>query len=153
MRAKARAIAAASCAVVLVAATAATAGTSITLAAFAKRANAVCVDYHRRTAKLPHPQLGDFPGVVKLARAALVIVGVENRKLRAIPLPSAKRTLAEKWLSRGYRVPKLLRDLEHAGELKSLTRALAANQALQANGAERRVLPRRLGMRACARST
>jgi hypothetical protein len=155
MRPKARAIAAASCAVVLGAATAATAtaGSSITLAAFAKRANAVCVDYHRRTAKLPHPQLGDFSGVVKLARAALVIVGVENRKLRAIPLPSTKRTLAEKWLSRGYRVPKLLRDLEHAGELKSLTRALAANQALQANGAERRVLARRLGMRACARSS
>jgi len=153
MRPKALAIAAAACAVVLVAATSATAGSSITLSAYAKRANAVCADYHRKAATLPHPQLADFPGVVKLARAALVIVNTENGKLRAIPLPSTKQAVVEKWLNRGYRVPKLLRALKHAGELENLTRVLAANQALQANGAERRTLARRLGMRACTRSS
>jgi len=97
--------------------------------------------------------MADFPGVVKLARAALPIVRAHNRMLRAIPLPSAKRVLVEKWLSRGYRVPELLRTLRRAGELESLPRVLAANQALQANGAERRALARRLGMRACTRAS
>jgi len=147
-----RAIAAVACALALVAVTSASASSSITLRAYAKRANAVCADYHRKAANLPRPQLRDFPGVVKLARAALVIVTADNRKLRDIPLPSTKRALVEQWLRRGYRVPKLLRALKHAGQLENLTRVLAANQALQANGAKRRALARRLGMSACTRS-
>jgi len=89
---------------------------------------------------------------VKLARAALPIVRADNRRLRAIPLPQAKRALVEQWLRRGYRVPKLLKALKHAGQLENLTRVLAANQALQDNGAKRRALARRLGMRACTKS-
>ena len=153
VRSKARAIAAAACVLSLLAASSAGARSSITLARYAKRADAVCADYHRKAANLPHPQMADFPGVVKLARAALPIVRAHNRMLRAIPLPSAKRVLVEKWLSRGYRVPELLRTLRRAGELESLPRVLAANQALQANGAERRALARRLGMRACTRAS
>jgi hypothetical protein len=147
-----RAIAAAACASALLAVTSAAGGSPITLSAYAKRADVVCADYHRQAAKLPRVRLSNFRGVVKLARAALVLVNTDNQKLRAIPLPSTKLPIVEKWLKRGYRVPKLLRALKRAGQLKSLTRVLVANQALQANGAKRRGLARRLGMRACSQT-
>ena len=83
---------------------------------------------------------------------APAIVAVDNRRLRAIPLPSSKRALVKEWLGRGYRVPTLLRALKRAGQLENLTRVLAANKALQANGAKRRAFARRLGMRACSRA-
>lgn len=128
------------------------AGTAITLHAYAKRANAVCAAYHRKAAKLPRVQLSDFPGVVRLANAALPLVSVANRKLRAIPLPSTKRTLVKTWLRRGYRVPRLLRALKHAASLENQIQVVEADSALQANGAKRRALAHRLGMRACTRS-
>jgi hypothetical protein len=152
MRPQTPALAAAVCVVALLAAASARASSSITLRGYAKRADAVCADYHRKAAKLPRVQLSDFPGVVKLARVALPIVRADNRRLRAIPLPQDKRALVEQWLRRGYRVPKLLKALKHAGQLENLTRVLAANQALQDNGAKRRALARRLGMRACTKS-
>src|SRR5947208_4389722 len=136
MRPQAPALAAAVCLVALLAATSARAGSSITLSTYAKRADTVCADYHRKAAKLPRVQLSDFPGVVKLARAALVIVKADNRRLRAIPLPSTKRALVKQWLRRGYRVPGMLKALKRAGQLENLTRVLAANQVLQANGAK-----------------
>jgi hypothetical protein len=147
-----RAIAAAACALGLLAATSARASSPITLPAYAKRADVVCADYHRQAAKLPRVQLSNFRGVVKLARAALVIVKADNQKLRGIPLPSTKLPLVEKWLKRGYRVPKLLKALKRAGQLENLTRVLVANQALQANGAKRRSLAHRLGMRTCSQT-
>lgn len=134
----------------LFAAPGAPASGSITLHAYAKRADVVCAAYHRKAAKLPHPQLQNFSAVARLARADRRLVNSANRKLRAIPMPSAKRSVVKRWLRRGYRVPALLRALEHAAARKSVTKEFAANQALQTNGAKRRTLAHRLGMRACS---
>jgi hypothetical protein len=150
-RIEALGIASAACAFALFAATQGDAASSITLPAYAKRADAVCADYHRKAAKLPQVAASDFHGLVRLARAALVIVTADNRRLGAIPLPRAKRTLVKLWLSRGHRVTKLLKALELAAEKKNVTLVLAANRTLDANGAKRRSLARRLGMRACSR--
>jgi hypothetical protein len=151
VRRKVPAIVSAAFVLALMTATSAGAGSLISLPAYAKRADAVCADYHRKTAKLPHVQLSNFPGVAKLARTALVIVTADNKRLRAIPLPSTKRTLVERWLRRGYRVPALLRALRHAAQLENLTKVLTADEALQTNGAKRRALARRLGMCSCTR--
>jgi hypothetical protein len=151
-RSKALAIAAAAFVLALFAATPGQATSFITLPVYAKRADAVCADYHRKAAHLPQVAASDFPGLVKLTRSARAIVTADNRRLRAIPLPRAKRTLVQRWLRRGYDVPALLRALELAAEKKSVALVLAANRALDANGAARRVLARRLGMKACSHS-
>jgi hypothetical protein len=150
-RLKTPAIASAAFLLALFAATPGRATSSISLPAYAKRADAVCSDYHRKAAKLPQVAVSDFAGLIKLARAARALVVADNRKLRAIPLPRAKRTLVQQWLRRGYHVPALLKALELAAEKKSLPLVLAANRALGANGAKRRSLARRLGMKACSR--
>jgi hypothetical protein len=148
---KVPAICLAACLLALLTATPGHASGSITLRAYAKRADAVCATYHRKAAKLPLVQMSDFQGLVKLVRADLPLVATANKGLRAIPLPAAERSLVKAWLRRGYRVPALLKALERAAQNKSLTQVGAANQALQANGARRRSLARRLGMRACSR--
>jgi hypothetical protein len=140
----------AACVFALLATAPVQASASITLHAYAKRADAVCADYHRKAAELPRVRLSDFPGLVKLASDTLVIVAADNKRLRAIPLPQAKRDLVVRWLHRGYRVPKLLRALSHAAKKKSVTAVLAANRALQDNGAKRRSLAHRLGMKTCS---
>jgi hypothetical protein len=122
---------------------------SITLGAYAKRADAVCADYHRQAAQLPLVRMSDFHGLVELVRTDLPLVASANKRLRAIPHPSTKRRLVKVWLRRGYRVPTLLNALKRAAENKSLTQVVTANKALQANGAKRRSIARRLGMRAC----
>src|ERR1700757_4486941 len=92
-RSKALAITSAASLLALLAASPGRAHSSITLAAYAKRADAVCSDYHRKAAHLPQVTVSDFRGLVKLARSARAIVTTDNRRLRAIPLPRAKRTL------------------------------------------------------------
>src|SRR5262249_41668417 len=134
---KALAIAAAGCVLALMAAAPGHARSSISLPAYAKRADAVCADYHRKAAQLPPVAVTDFPGLVKLARSARAIVIADNRRLRAIPLPLAKRTLVQEWLHRGFRVPTLLKALELAAEKKSEPQVLAASRALDVNGAKR----------------
>jgi hypothetical protein len=149
-RFKALLAAAAFCAAALAAAIPGHASTSITLARYDKRADAVCLAYHRKAVQLPQVGLSDFPGIVKLVHRTLPLVAADIAKLRAIPLPAVKRRLARLWLHRHYRIPTLLKALEVAAEEKSLSSVRVANQALQANGAADRSLARRLGMKTCS---
>lgn len=140
------------CTVVLTAATAIRASPAITLTRYDKRADAVCLAYHRKAAQLPRVALSDFPGLVNLVRRALPLVTADVAKLRAIPLPRTKRTLVSAWLRRHYRIPLLLRALRAGAEKKNLALVRNANTTLQENGAAARSLAHRLGMRACSRS-
>lgn len=139
-------------AVALTAATAGHASTAITLARYDQRADAVCLGYHRKAARLPQVALTDFPGLVRLVRRALPLVTANVARLRAIPLPRAKRSLVKVWLRRHYRIPLLLRALRTAAEKKNAALVRTANQTLQQNGAAARSLAHRLGMAACSRS-
>ena len=144
--------AAAICALGLCATTPVRASSSITLARYDQRADAVCQAYHRQAAQLPHVLLSNYPGLVKLVGRALPIVSAAIAKLRAIPLPQVKRNLVKLWLQRHYRIPRLLRALKSAAEKKSPTLVRAANRSLQANGAAERAIAHRLGMRACSQA-
>jgi hypothetical protein len=144
--------AATACVVALSAATAGNASSSISLARYDKRADAVCLAYDRKAARLPHIHFSDFPGVVRLVRRALPLVTTAIRGLRAIPLPPDKRSLVKSWLRRHYRIPRLLKALEAAAKKKSRPAVRAANLALQENGAAERSLARRLGMRICSQT-
>jgi hypothetical protein len=140
------------CVTALTATTTGHASTAITLARYDKRADAVCLAYHRKAARFPRVALSDFPGLVSLVRRALPLVTADVAKLRAIPLPRTKRILVRLWLQRHYRIPLLLRALRAGAEKKSLALVRTANQTLQANGAAARSLAQRLGMGACSRS-
>src|SRR6201987_4376281 len=107
-RSKALAITSAASLLALLAASPGRATSSLTLAASPKGANVVASDYPRKAANLPQVTVSDFPGLVKLARSARAIVTADNRRLRAVPLPRAKRPLVPQWLRRGYHVPALL---------------------------------------------
>jgi hypothetical protein len=121
-------------------------------AEFARRADAICLDYRRRTLNLPRPAPGDFAGVYKLAVATLAIAGPEVAKVRALPLPRLRRARAQAWVATRNRFLVLLRGLRAAAHGKSLQRVESASAALNANGARAHRLAAALGMKICSRA-
>src|SRR5205085_9664155 len=112
LRLKAMATVVGACVLALSAAVPGHADLSITLPGYAKRADAVCLDYRRKVAQLPRFRLSDFPGVLRVARAFLPIAMAANDRFGAIPLPRVKRSLVKLWLHSVYRVPALVKALE-----------------------------------------
>jgi hypothetical protein len=119
---------------------------------YIRSADVVCSDYHRSVSQLPRVSPSDFVGVIELARKVDGIVSIDNRRLRRIPLPVTKRSIAVQWLSVHSHTPALLKALELAAETKRLASVAEANAALTANSARGHFLVLRLGMASCSRS-
>jgi hypothetical protein len=124
----------------------------ITPAEFAQRSDVICTDYLAKVRKLPRTAIANTTGTYELAVAVLVIAKFEVARIRALPLPTANRTLAQAWERKWFRLPGLVTELREAARNKDVPLIEKTVATLDANGATARRLARSLGMKVCTRN-
>lgn len=126
-------------------------GKGMTRIEYAQRADAICAQYDKQTAKLG----GRGSGVQHLATVAdktVPLLGRATARLRALPPPQAASALARRWLASLGRLREdviEIRDAARANDLAAVRRVAIAAQ--RDNDTSNR-LARQLGMQACSSS-
>jgi hypothetical protein len=116
---------------------------------YARRADAICTQYNRQTARLQ----GRGAGVQRLASIAdrtLVLLDRATSRLAALPPPREASSLAHRWLASLDRLRAdvvKIRDAARANDLATVRTVATAAQ--RDNDASNR-LAQRLGMQACS---
>jgi hypothetical protein len=116
---------------------------------FIRRADAICVDYDARLARLGNPASIEELG--RLARRALPIAREAVGKLRALRPPQELQRDVDRWLARNEDNVANIQAIGEAARAGDETRVQEIASAASANEREADSLARQLGLRDCAR--
>lgn len=125
-------------------------GSRLSHDAFARKANAICADYHAHVAKLQLPR--NVSGYEDYARRTLPLYRSALAALAALRPPKADEPLVARWLARDRAIESdivQIARIAHTRRLPELTAAVARARTHDAASAR---LARRLGLDVCARA-
>ena len=122
---------------------------SADLLAFRKRANAICLGYHHRLARLGAPTT--LPRIARVARGAARLGAQERKALRALDAPDAAAAEFGQMLDGFDRADRLLPGVRRSARRKDATRTLKLVKRGRALVAAANVHANALGLTECRR--